>query len=112
MNMDTIIKAHNAKILNTEEDNHSKQDNTCNCRDQATCPVENNCLKNNVVYKATVQYEGKEQHYIGMTENTERQDIHCTSPPSNTARNENRQNCLISYGHLKTVTLNTNSHGV
>ena len=33
-------------------------------------PVGNNCLKNNVVYKATVQYEDKEQNYIGMTENT------------------------------------------
>ena len=64
MNMDTIIKVHNAQILNKEEDNNSKQDKnkTCNCRDQATYPVENNCLKNNVVYKATVQYEDKEEH--------------------------------------------------
>ena len=70
MNLDSIIKAHNAKILNKEEDNSSKNDKTCNCRDQAACPVGNNCLKNNVVYKATVQYEDKEQNYIGMTENT------------------------------------------
>ena len=68
--MDTIIKAHNAKILSKEKDNNSKQDKTCNCRDQATCPVENNCLKNNIVYKATVQYKDKEQQYIGMIENT------------------------------------------
>ena len=88
--------------MNKEEDNNSKQDETCNCRDQATCPVENNCLKN----KATVQYEDKEQHYIGMTEKQFQDKIFtCTNPPSNTARNENRQSCLISYGHLKTVTL-------
>ena len=69
MNLDSIIKAHNAKILNKEEDNSGNDDKTCNCRDQTACPVGNNCLKNNVVYKATVQYEDKEQNYIGMTEN-------------------------------------------
>ena len=69
MNMDSIIKAHNAKILNKEEDNRSKHDKSCNCRDQAACSEENNCLKNNVVYKAAVEYDDKKQHYIGMTEN-------------------------------------------
>ena len=103
MNLDNIIKAHNAKILNKEEDNSGNDDKTCNCRDQTACPVGNNCLKNNVVYKATVQYEDKEQNYIGMTENTFK-----TSTPSNTAQNVNRQNCLTSYGHLRTMVQNTN----
>ena len=31
------------------------------------CPVENNCLKTSVVYKATVEYENKTANYIGMT---------------------------------------------
>ena len=97
MNMDTIIKAHNAKILNKEEDNNSKQDKTCNCRDQATCPVENNCLKNNVVYKATVQYEDKEQHYIGMTENTfkTRYTLHKSSFKHSTKRKQTELSNLI-----------------
>ena len=30
----------------------------------------NKCLKTNVVYKATVEYEDKTEHYIGMTENS------------------------------------------
>ena len=42
----------------------------CNCRDRTTCPVANKCLTTNVVYKATVKYEDKTQHYIGMTENS------------------------------------------
>ena len=42
----------------------------CNCRDRTTCPVANKCLTTNVVYKATVEYEDKTQHYIGMTENS------------------------------------------
>ena len=97
MNMDTIIKAHNAKIFNKEEDNNSKQDKTCNCRDQATCAVENNCLKNNVVYKATVQYEDKEQHYIGMTENTfkARYTLHKSSFKHCTKRKQTELSNLI-----------------
>ena len=79
MNMDSIIKAHNAMILNDEDDNNSKHYRTCNCtctdeaacsvesnctcrdeaacpvesnctcRDEAACPVESNCLKNDVL---------------------------------------------------------------
>ena len=111
MNMDSIIKAHNAKILHKEEDNRSKREKTCNCRDQAACPVENNCLKNNVVYKATVQYEDKEQHYIGMTENSfkTRYTLHKPSFKHSTKRKQTELSNLIWT--LK-VTRNTNSHGV
>ena len=57
MNMDTIIKAHNAKILKKEEESNNNDERSCKCRDKAGCPVANNCLKSNVVYKATVQHE-------------------------------------------------------
>ena len=67
--MDTIIKAHKAKILKKEEESSKSDERSCNCRDKAGCPVANNCLKSNVVYKATVQHDGNTQHYIGMTEN-------------------------------------------
>ena len=48
----------------------AKDVKTCNCRDKPTCPVGNKRLRSNVVYKATVEYEDKKEHYIGMTENT------------------------------------------
>ena len=67
-NMDSIAKAHNTKILRKEEENIEEK--SCNCRDRSSCPVENQCLKTNVVYKATVQYDNKTSHYIGMTENS------------------------------------------
>ena len=70
INMDGIIKAHNAKILLKEDGNTAKDVKTCNCRDKSTCPVGNKCLRSNIVYKATVEYEDKKEHYIGMTENT------------------------------------------
>ena len=68
--MDGIIKAHNAKILRKEDSGTEKDLKSCNCRDKSACPVANKCLKSNVVYKATVVYEDKSEHYIGMTENT------------------------------------------
>ena len=68
MNMNSIIKAHNMKVLKKNETNHTKPDKSCNCRDKLTCPVDNKCLTSNVVYKATVNYEDTEQSYIGMTE--------------------------------------------
>ena len=70
-NMDNIlkVKAHNAKIL-LKDIKKDEEEKGCNCRNKAACSVANKCLKNNVVYKATVNYEDKTQHYIGMTENS------------------------------------------
>ena len=67
-NMDNIVKAHNTKILS--KDDTTGAGKNCNCRDKTTCPVANKCRTTNVVYKATVKYEDKTQHYIGMTENS------------------------------------------
>ena len=53
-----------------EDGNTEKDVKSCNCRDKSACPVGNKCLKSNVVYKATVEYEDKTEHYIDMTENT------------------------------------------
>ena len=68
-NMDNILKAHNAKILR-KDDKKDEEEKGCNRRDKAACPVANKCLKSNMVYKATVQYEDKTEHYIGMTGNS------------------------------------------
>ena len=67
-NIDNIVKAHNTKIRS--KDDTTDAGKNCNCRDSTTCPVANKCLTTNVVYKATVAYEDKAQHYIGMTENS------------------------------------------
>ena len=94
-NMDNILKAHNAKILLKDE--NKDDDKTCNCRDKATCLVENKCLATNVVYKATVQYEDKTQHYIGMTENSfkTRYTLHKSSLTHSKHRNQTELSNLI-----------------
>ena len=97
MNLDSIIKAHNAKILNKEE-NSVNDDKTCNCicRDQTACPVGNNCLKTTSFIKP-LQYEDKEQNYIGMTENTfkTRYTLHKASFKHSTKRKQTELSYLI-----------------
>ena len=68
MSMNSIIKAHNTKALKKNDTNQTEQVKSCDCRDKQTCPVDNKCLTSNVVYKATVKYEDKEQSYVGLIE--------------------------------------------
>ena len=44
----------------------------CNCRKPADCPLAGNCLKQSVVYQATVATEDNrpDQTYVGLTENS------------------------------------------
>ena len=37
----------------------------CNCRDNTPCPLEGNCLQQNVVYKATITTNSETKEYIG-----------------------------------------------
>ena len=94
--MDNIVKAHNAKIL-LKEDKKDEEEKGCSCRDKAACPVANKCLKTNVVYKATVQYDDKTEHYIGMTENTfkTRYTLHKSSLRYSKNRNQTELSNLI-----------------
>ena len=66
-NMETIIQNHNRKIL-SEKTTTAKR--LCNCRDPKTCPVENKCLEDNLIYKATVKDNETEAEYIGCTTTT------------------------------------------
>ncbi|KAJ8021191.1 hypothetical protein HOLleu_38317 [Holothuria leucospilota] len=70
-NMDQIISAHNKYIL-TKQNLQPATQNNCNCRTQSQCPLQGNCLTNNIVYQATVTRHDnhKEETYIGLTENT------------------------------------------
>ena len=49
----------------------SNQNRSCNCRKPDLCPLDGQCLTDNLVYKATVKTDNRpEKIYIGMTENT------------------------------------------
>ena len=49
-NMSKIIKGHNKKVTSKPRDQRPK----CNCRKKAECPMEGNCLVNDVVYKCDI----------------------------------------------------------
>lgn len=68
-NIGRIINNHNKNILNDE----CKKDHMCNCIKRETCPLNNQCLAENIVYEATVtsnkpNYSPKS--YIGISETT------------------------------------------
>ena len=69
-NMKTIINSHNHKITNPKT---ITKDRTCNCVDKAKCPLSQNCLVNNIIYKAVLTSTNphyKEKIYFGTAETT------------------------------------------
>ena len=65
-NMQQIIKAHNAKIINGKNiiDPNRK---TCSCKQPTKCPLDGNCLSSCIIYKATVSFEKEQVAYIELT---------------------------------------------
>ena len=62
-NFKQIISSHNKKLLKG-----TPEDPPCNCQKSRQCPIPGECLKENVVYQATVMPEvGDPETYIGMT---------------------------------------------
>ena len=68
-NMAAIIKSHNSHVLRASEPSEEDHRKLCSCtkskRDQ--CPLQQQCLVKNIIYKATVHTSGEEKHYIGST---------------------------------------------
>ena len=64
-NMKTVINNHNKKVLNNATEDTT---NGFNCRSKRQCPLDNQCLTPNVIYKASVTCDDVEKSYIGLTE--------------------------------------------
>ena len=64
-NMGTIIKRHNSRILKPLSDTTTKG---CNCRNKDSCPLNGDCQKENIIYKATVTSEQITKYYYGLSE--------------------------------------------
>ena len=64
-NMKDHINAHNRKILFNKEEKSG-----CNCRIKQNCPLQNNCLTPNIIYRADVSNDkdDEKKFYIGLTE--------------------------------------------
>lgn len=68
-NLKQTIDGHNKSVLNN---NKTMVGKTCNCRKPAECPMGQNCLKESVVYQATVTTDDTNlaKTYVGLTENS------------------------------------------
>ena len=87
-NVDQILNRHN-KCLLMKETKAPRQQSKCNCKIPQNCPVENKCLTESVIYKATVkQPTGGQCEYIGLTDNAfkTRYNLH-----NHTFRNESKK---------------------
>ena len=67
-NFGQVISGHNKGILKQTQ----PQQGLCNCRNKAECPVQNQCLKEDVIYQATVKRLDNQmtETYVGLTSNT------------------------------------------
>ena len=69
-NIKSIVNAHNKHVI-YKTDNLSDQSKIkCNCRNKSKCPLNNQCLSENVLYTATItsnlpNYDAKK--YVGVT---------------------------------------------
>ena len=64
-NLKSIITGQNKKILG----NNERNGNQCNCQDRDKCPLNNNCVQKDIVYRANTTSDTTEKEYIGCTDN-------------------------------------------
>ena len=62
-NMAAIFKLHNPNVANPPKTDETKSAENCNCRNKSNCPLNGNCLKSCVVYKATISPGNKRDDY-------------------------------------------------
>ena len=104
-NVKAIISSHNKKILSSNAavtsstEQSAQPSKTCNCRRKPECPLEGNCLQQNVIYQATVSTDTTTESYIGLATNfKERYRNHLTS-----FRHANRRNETELSKHVWTL---------
>ena len=72
INIKQIIDGQNKGILAKQNVSNTPDAKSCNCRKPHDCPVAEQCLKESVIYQATVTNSENNhiQTYIGLTANT------------------------------------------
>ena len=65
--MKAVISSHNKNMLAQDGAKAApfQQPRTCNCKNRPECPLQGNCVQENVVYQATVATETTTESYVG-----------------------------------------------
>ena len=69
-NIASIINNHNRKIISKLHNINPCPTATCNCKIKSLCPLNGNCLKKSLVYKATLSTDNNSKYYFGLCETT------------------------------------------
>ena len=67
--MASIVAKNNSKVLSSTQ-GRNPNDEKCNCRNKAECPLPGKCQIKSVIYQATVKTTNTTENYIGLTANT------------------------------------------
>ena len=64
-NISSIISGHNKNLLNPNVTQYG-----CSCRVREDCPLQNQCLTSNIIYRADVHCEANKDHrfYFGVAQ--------------------------------------------
>ena len=71
-NVEKIISGHNQKVLAENNSSSNTDKPSCNCRQSNLCPLQGNCLKASIVYKAEVKIpdDTNSKVYVGSASGT------------------------------------------
>ena len=96
--MENIINTHNKKIINPPKDNIAR---TCNCIRKHQCPLNEKCLINNVLYKASIipnEEDPKTKIYYGVCKTASSADMRTIRKHSTTWNTKLIQNYQTNIG--------------
>ena len=66
-NMEAVLRNNNTRVINESKPASANME-MCSCRDANTCPLNGQCLKSCIVYKATVKKVSGDVSYLGVSE--------------------------------------------
>ena len=95
-NMGQIIKSHNAKLLNKNNDETKE----CNCRIKSECPLNGECMVDNIVYSARV-----------TTQETDSTSNHPITNENDIARSRTSQTRTTRASSSTNNSINNNNNG-
>lgn len=64
----TLLDNYNNCKCNNTNDKREGIKKNCNCRITNKCPLNGECLSDNIVYRTSIKYDNQLKYYFGSTE--------------------------------------------
>ena len=92
-NIAQVVSRHN-QTINREEEHPTR---LCNCQRGTSCPVEGQCLRGPVIYRAAITANGKTEYYTGLAGNNFKERV---NKHNSDFRNSNKRHSTTLSKHL------------